>query len=98
LPEALDAYASERRTHVGICHFWRRWLTPLFQSGRDTAARLRDLAFHPLSRVPGGRGQMLRVLSGTRRGWMGTFPLPVGFIDALDVLRQQRPALLPAPG
>jgi FAD-dependent urate hydroxylase len=84
LPDAFAAYARERRRHVGIYHFWSRWLTPLFQSERDTAARLRDLAFHPLSRVPGGRGQMLRVLSGTRQGWMGTFPLPAGFIDALD--------------
>ena len=98
LPDAFADYARERRTHVGIYHFWSRWLTPLFQSERDTAARLRDLAFHPLSRVPGGRGQMLRVLSGTRRGWMGRFPLPAGFIDALDAFRQPRPMLLPESG
>ncbi|HWI79990.1 MAG TPA: NAD(P)/FAD-dependent oxidoreductase, partial [Ramlibacter sp.] len=32
LPHAFAAYARERRTHVGIYHFWSRWLTPLFQS------------------------------------------------------------------
>ena len=62
---------------------WSRWLTPLFQSERDTAARLRDVAFLPLGRMPGGRGQMLRVLTGTRRGVFGTLALEAAFVDAL---------------
>ncbi|KGM55784.1 hypothetical protein N800_11745 [Lysobacter daejeonensis GH1-9] len=86
LPMALAAYERERRAHLGVYHFWSRWLTPLFQSERDVAAGLRDALFHPLSRVPGGRGQMLRVLSGTRRGWLGTFGLPDGFLQALSEL------------
>lgn len=81
--EALGRYASVRRDHLRIYHFWSRWLTPLFQSERDGWARLRDFGFHPLSRLPGARGQMLRVLSGTRCGWWGRFPLPAGFLDAL---------------
>lgn len=80
---ALVAYERTRRSHLGIYHFWSRWLTPLFQSERDRVAALRDLLFHPLSRLPGGRGQSLRVLTGTRRGWFGTWPLPSGFLDAL---------------
>ncbi|MBJ7573810.1 FAD-dependent monooxygenase [Luteimonas sp. MC1828] len=84
VPAALAAYERERRAHVGIYHFWSRWLTPMFQSERDRVASLRDLVFHPLSRVPGGRGQMLRVLSGTRRGWLGSFALPAGFLDAIS--------------
>ncbi len=81
---ALARYAAARRRHVGIYQFWSRWLTPLFQSERDGWARLRDLSFHPLSRIPGGRGQMLRVLSGTRQGWLGAVPLPAGFLRALE--------------
>ena len=81
---ALDRFVTARRRHVGIYHFWSRWLTPLFQSERDGWARLRDLMFHPLSRIPGGRDQMLRVLSGTRHGWLGTVSLPGAFLQTLD--------------
>lgn len=81
--EALQRFTRVRRTHVRIYHFWSRWLTPLFQSERDGWAWMRDLTFHRLSRMPGSRGQMLRVLSGTRSGWFGRFPLPGAFMDAL---------------
>ncbi|WP_242164417.1 NAD(P)/FAD-dependent oxidoreductase [Lysobacter sp. M15] len=103
VPAALAAYERERRAHVGIYHFWSRWLTPLFQSEHDRIAALRDRVFHPLSRVPGGRGQMLRVLSGTRRGWMGSFALPTGFLEALanvaieDAGRAEAGRLAPMP-
>jgi len=90
LADALAAYEGRRRAHVGIYHFWSRWLTPLFQSDRDAASRWRDRLFHPLSRVPGGRGQMLRVLTGTRKGWLGRFPLAEGFVDALAVATASR--------
>jgi 2-polyprenyl-6-methoxyphenol hydroxylase-like FAD-dependent oxidoreductase len=80
---ALARYQQRRRAHVGIYHFWSRWLTPLFQSNGDRAAMLRDAVFHPLSRMPVGRGQMLRVLTGTRRGWLGTVPLSPTFLEAL---------------
>ncbi|MBB5206652.1 FAD-dependent oxidoreductase [Chiayiivirga flava] len=73
--QALGAYERERRAHVGIYHFWSRWLTPIFQSDLDTLAALRDRLFHPLGRLPGGRGTMLRVLSGTQRGWLGRLRL-----------------------
>lgn len=82
--EALHQYQRSRRAHVGIYHFWSRWLTPLFQSEHDGWARFRDISFHPASRIPGGRGQMLRVLSGTRRGWLGTLPLPETFLQSLE--------------
>ncbi len=83
LPAALDAYQRQRRDHLRMYHLWSRWLTPLFQSEHDRIAALRDLLFHPLSRVPGGRGQSLRVLTGTRRGWFGTWPLPDEFLRDL---------------
>lgn len=84
LEVALTEYERERRAHVWIYQWWSRWLTPLFQSEHDTAAKLRDAAFLPLGRMPGGRGQMLRVLTGTRRGLFGTLALEPGFIDALE--------------
>lgn len=80
---ALARYEARRRSHVGIYQFWSRWLTPVFQSEADAVARLRDLAFLPLGRMPGGRGQMLRVLTGTQRGWFGRHGLPQGFQEAL---------------
>lgn len=89
LDDAFASYQAIRRQHLRAYHFWSRWLTPLFQSERDFAARFRDLAFHPMSRLPGGRGQMLRILSGTRRGWLQTFPLPAAFLDALSAFHAQ---------
>lgn len=88
--EALALYQRQRRAHVGVYHFWSRWLTPLFQSERDFAARWRDWLFHPMSRMPGARGQMLRVLSGTRKGWLGRMALPKGFVDALAAMARPR--------
>ena len=80
---ALEAYQRERRRHVWIYQMWSRWLTPLFQSDRDNVARLRDVAFLPMGRMPGGRTQMLRVLTGTRAGLFGTIGLEEAFVDAL---------------
>jgi 2-polyprenyl-6-methoxyphenol hydroxylase-like FAD-dependent oxidoreductase len=84
LAPALACYERARREHVAIYHFWSRWLTPLFQSEHDTLAALRDRLFHPLTRAPGGRRQVLRVLTGTRRGWLGVLPLDPDFRDVLD--------------
>jgi FAD-dependent urate hydroxylase len=81
--DAFDAYQRARRAHVGIYHLWSRWLTPLFQSDHDRVAAVRDRVFHPLNRLPGGRAQALRVLTGTRRGWLGTVPLDPAFLDTL---------------
>ena len=80
---ALAAYGAGRRRHVAIYQFWSRWLTPVFQSEADSLAWLRDRLLLPMGRLPGGRGQMLRVLTGTQRGWLGRYGLPPGFLDAL---------------
>ncbi|KLD77667.1 hypothetical protein Y886_14555 [Xanthomonas hyacinthi DSM 19077] len=74
---------AQRYAHVAVYPFWSRWLTPLFQSERDLVARVRDLGMLPAGRMPGGRGHMLRVLSGTRHGWFGKLPLEPGFLQAL---------------
>ncbi|MBD8527055.1 FAD-dependent oxidoreductase [Pseudomarimonas arenosa] len=91
LAPALQRYQAERRAHLGIYHFWSRWLTPLFQSEHDIWAGLRDLVFHPMSRLPIARGQMLRVLSGTRSGWLGQLRLSERFLAQLE--HQAAPAI-----
>lgn len=81
--EALATYARVRRAHVAVYQFWSRWLTPVFQSDRDLVARARDIAFQPMGRLPGGRGHMLRVLSGTQLGLFGKLALEEGFVEAI---------------
>ena len=80
---ALQAYQAQRRAHVAVYQRWSRWLTPLFQSDRDAWAKTRDVLLGPMGRLPGGRGHMLRVLSGTQHGWFGSLALDPAFIDAL---------------
>ena len=80
---ALQAYQAQRSAHVAIYQFWSRWLTPLFQSERDLLAQTRDVLFKPMGNLPGGRGHMLRVLSGTQRGWWGKLGLSPGFVAAM---------------
>ncbi|WP_303636350.1 FAD-dependent oxidoreductase [Stenotrophomonas tuberculopleuritidis] len=80
---ALRRYQAQRRAHVAVYQRWSRWLTPLFQSDRDGWARARDVLLGPMGRLPGGRGHMLRVLSGTQQGWWGAMSLDPAFIDAL---------------
>ena len=84
VPAALGAYQRERQAHVGVYQFWSRWLRPIFQSDLDWVARARDIAFLPAGRLPGGRGHMLRVLSGTQHGFFGTLRLKSGFLAALQ--------------
>src|SRR5690606_32942111 len=87
LASALARYQRSRSKHVAIYHFWSRWLTPLFQSDRDRFAACRDLVFHPMSRLPGGRGQMLRALTGTRHGWLGAIRSPQASLAAMATTR-----------
>ena len=84
---ALARYQQVRRRHVSIYHFWSHWLTPLFQSNYGTVARIRDASFLPLGRLPGGRGHMLRILSGTQQGWFGKLALQKEFLAALALHR-----------
>jgi len=90
VPAALHVYERGRRTHLSAYHFWSRWLTPMFQSEHDRIAMMRDAVFHPMSRIPGGRGQMLRVLTGTRRGWFGTFALSDAFVETLAMVGRKQ--------
>lgn len=70
IDEALQSYRRQRRSHIAVYQRLSRWLTPLFQSERTALASMRDLAFGPLGRMPLARGQMLKILTGTKRsGW-----------------------------
>jgi 2-polyprenyl-6-methoxyphenol hydroxylase-like FAD-dependent oxidoreductase len=69
LAAGLDAYRKARRMHVGIYQRLSRWMTPLFQSDHQALAALRDRMFGPLGRMPVARGQMLRILTGTKETW-----------------------------
>lgn len=67
--DALAHYARSRRDHLKVYQGLSRWLTPLFQSGRSSLAVMRDLSFGPLGRMPLARGQMLKILTGTKQVW-----------------------------
>jgi len=83
---ALARYQAQRKAHVWLYQFWSRWLTPVFQSDRNWVAGARDMLFKPMGRMPGGRGHMLRVLSGTQHGLFGKLALEDAFIAALQEL------------
>jgi 2-polyprenyl-6-methoxyphenol hydroxylase-like FAD-dependent oxidoreductase len=69
IDDALHQFQQQRRAHLAVYQRLSRWLTPLFQSERDGLARLRDLALGPLGRLPLARGQMLKILTGTKKAW-----------------------------
>ena len=81
---ALTYYQRQRQRHVRIYQFWSRWLTPLFQSHHDSIARMRDIGLLPAGRMPGGRGHMLRVLTGVQHGVFGKLGLDEAFLAALQ--------------
>ena len=72
---ALPAFAAERIAHWRIYRLISKALTPLFQSELDLLARVRDVLLLPVGRLPVLRGEMLRVLAGTKRGLFGTLVL-----------------------
>jgi 2-polyprenyl-6-methoxyphenol hydroxylase-like FAD-dependent oxidoreductase len=68
IPEALAAYAEQRRTHTRFYSYASRWLTPFFQSDSRLAGLVRDLAFPIAGKVPYVRREMVRTLSGMKTG------------------------------
>lgn len=66
---ALQCYGQRRRSHLAVYQRLSRWLTPLYQSDRDGLAWLRDTTFGPAGRLSLTRGQMLKILTGTKMGW-----------------------------
>ncbi|MGH8172683.1 MAG: FAD-dependent oxidoreductase, partial [Rhodanobacteraceae bacterium] len=66
---ALAQYAAARASHVAVYQALSRWLTPLFQSDHAALGVIRDAAFGPFGRLPFARHEMLKILTGTKRGW-----------------------------
>ncbi|HEY0198941.1 MAG TPA: NAD(P)/FAD-dependent oxidoreductase [Rhodanobacter sp.] len=66
---ALQRYVEKRRSHLAVYQRLSRWLTPLFQSDRSHLAWMRDAGFGPLGKLPLAKGQMLKILTGTKQGW-----------------------------
>ena len=77
VPSALAEYSERRRAHVRFYQFASRWLTPLFQSGHDWLAPLRDRLLPLAVRIGPIRAQMLRTLAGVKRGvFRASLPVP----------------------
>ncbi len=68
LAVALERYSRRRRAHLDFYQFASRWLTPLFQSDLQALGPLRNLAMNLACRLPFFRAEMLRTLSGIKRG------------------------------
>jgi 2-polyprenyl-6-methoxyphenol hydroxylase-like FAD-dependent oxidoreductase len=66
---ALAQYARARASHTAVYQALSRWLTPLFQSDFAMLGTIRDKAFGPFGRHPFARREMLKILTGTKRGW-----------------------------
>lgn len=66
---ALHAYARRRQAHLRVYQSLSRWLTPLFQSDHRGLAGIRDTLSGPLGQLPLTRGQMLKILTGTKTAW-----------------------------
>ena len=81
---ALAHFVRIRRRHIGVYHFWSRWLTPLFQSDRHWLARLRDALFPRLGRWPGSRSLSLALLTGRQQGLIARRPLSTQVLLALS--------------
>ena len=64
LRAALGSYTQRRRNHLFYYQMVSRWLTPLFQSGIDWLAWLRDPGFAFAMKVSPLRQMMVRSMMG----------------------------------
>ncbi|WP_193366499.1 FAD-dependent monooxygenase, partial [Inquilinus limosus] len=68
IPAALAAYAARRRRHIRFYQRMSALLTPAFQSDRRWIGSLRDLTFHPSTRLPWMRRRMVETFAGLALG------------------------------
>ncbi|MGO1077042.1 FAD-dependent oxidoreductase [Inquilinus sp. CA228] len=68
IPEALAAYAARRRRHVRFYQRMSALLTPAFQSDNRWIGGLRDLTFHPSTRLPWLKRRMMQTFAGLSIG------------------------------
>lgn len=65
---AMNAYARTRRWHVRAFQLSSLALTPFYQSDSRVLAALRDLLFHPVSKLPVARRIVAELISGMLAG------------------------------
>ncbi|HEX2672432.1 MAG TPA: NAD(P)/FAD-dependent oxidoreductase [Polyangiaceae bacterium] len=65
---ALERYSRARQAHIDFYQFASRWLTPLFQSDLQALGPVRNLAMRLACQLPFMREEMLRTMSGIKRG------------------------------
>ncbi len=66
--EVFRRYAKARRVHVRFYQAASWAMTRFFQSDSNVLPVLRDLMFHPMTRIPWLHGQMLHTLAGLKTG------------------------------
>jgi 2-polyprenyl-6-methoxyphenol hydroxylase-like FAD-dependent oxidoreductase len=70
LADALERYTAARRDHLGFYQLATRWLTPPFQSDLEPLGWARDLLMGPMCRFDFVRREMVRTMSGLKRGFL----------------------------
>lgn len=65
---ALERYSRARQAHIDFYQFASRWLTPLFQSDLQSLGPVRNVVMSLACRMPFMREEMLRTMSGIKRG------------------------------
>lgn len=68
LAVALEEYTRSRRDHLGFYQLATRWLTPPFQSDLELLGWARDRLMGPMCRFSFVRKEMVRTMSGMKRG------------------------------
>jgi 2-polyprenyl-6-methoxyphenol hydroxylase-like FAD-dependent oxidoreductase len=68
VPNALDRFQRERRSHATYYQFASRWLTPFFQADGRAVGMLRDALMGPVGRLRLLRGEFLATLTGHKTG------------------------------
>jgi len=72
LPDALDAYSRERRSHLTFYSWATRLLTPFFQGDEPWFGILRDIGMPIMMQVPWMRRMMTRSMCGTLTSVLGS--------------------------
>lgn len=67
--QAFKHYHKQRRAQLAYYQFTTRLLTPFFQSHSKSLGVLRDLVFPIMNKIPPIRKQMVRTMSGVKRGF-----------------------------
>ena len=68
LRDALKDYENNRKKQVRFYQMMSHYLTPFFQSDSKVLSTIRDLTFHPMSKLPFMSELMMQTLAGVKTG------------------------------